>query len=205
MVHPRAARQFIPRILPFVVAIVTLTTLGCGMESHPPPRATTSGQTASASGDAVAASATPTPGADVGAPCRSSDLRVDDRGGDAGAGNRVIRLALVNERAGACVLDGYPEVGLVDSAGHAVPVSVTHDERTYFDTGVGAARVTLGRGAAMEFSIAFNVVDGAPGGCALGAAIRVGAPGDTAAVGLVARSVRACRGRLTVTPLAPPR
>src|SRR5690606_38719970 len=53
-------------------------------------------------------------------PCRASQIRLSNEGGDAGAGNRVINIGLRNVGDQPCSLTGYPTVTLEDARGRAL-------------------------------------------------------------------------------------
>jgi len=90
----------------------------------------------------------PTPGGVLpsATPCRVSQLRLGAAGGDAGAGNRVGIVSVLNTGPAACGLAGYPALSLLDTRGRpittlridqnpntATPVSIPPNGRAYFD------------------------------------------------------------------------
>jgi membrane-bound inhibitor of C-type lysozyme len=79
-------------------------------------------------------------------PCKASDLRLGAAGGDAGAGNRVGIISVLNTGSAACGLSGYPALSLLGEQGRpvtnlridqnpntATPVSIPPNGRAYFD------------------------------------------------------------------------
>lgn len=79
-------------------------------------------------------------------PCQASNLRLGAAGGDAGAGNRVGIVSVLNTGPAACGLAGYPALSLLGAQGRpittlrvdqnpntATPVSIPPNGRAYFD------------------------------------------------------------------------
>lgn len=122
---------------------------------------------------------------------------------DAGAGSRFVRIGLVHARGAApCSLSGYPGVVLLAADGRPVPGMRV--EQVAGPTSAPAEpppRVTLAPGAEAAFVVTYTVVEGEPGGCRDGTALRVSPPGDSVAVGTIQVPVRACGARLRVTPV----
>lgn len=79
-------------------------------------------------------------------PCQAANLRLGAAGGDAGAGNRVGIVSVLNTGPAACGLSGYPALSLLDTRGRpitslrvdqnpntATPVTIPMNGRAYFD------------------------------------------------------------------------
>lgn len=79
-------------------------------------------------------------------PCQVSNLRLGAAGGDAGAGNRVGIVSVLNTGTAACGLSGYPALSLLNARGRpittlridqnpntATPVTIPPNGRAYFD------------------------------------------------------------------------
>ena len=136
-------------------------------------------------------------------PCTGSDLRLSVEGGDAGMGNRVTVLALQNIGARACSLTGYPTVTLQDARGRTLSsIRAEQSPGSYFRQGQAPTPVQLAPRAKAYFEMAWSVVpnEAMQKTCPDAAAIKVTAPGDTAAVSLPF-SFSPCGGRIRVSPI----
>lgn len=80
------------------------------------------------------------------APCQAANLRLGAAGGDAGVGNRIGIVSVLNTGPAACGLAGYPALSLLGSQGRpistlridqnpntATPVTIPMNGRAYFD------------------------------------------------------------------------
>lgn len=105
---------------------------GCG-RAAPPPAGTPSGAPSTAAstqsgadqGNGTPQAGQPSAGTSAKAgtttaECRTGQLSVTISGGDAGAGHRSKVLVFHNTSADTCVLQGYPGVAALDSAGRQV-------------------------------------------------------------------------------------
>ena len=79
-------------------------------------------------------------------PCQAANLRLGAAGGDAGAGNRVGIISVLNTGPAACGLAGYPALSLLEAQGRpittlridqnpntATPMTIPTNGRAYFD------------------------------------------------------------------------
>jgi len=118
---------------------------------------------------------------------------------DAGAGHRVIKAGIYNDSARTCVLGGYPGLHLLNTEDKPVPnVEVRH---TAVDAG-RPGKVELAPGAQANFSIAFSVIEGGPGGCSEAASVEVTPPDSATVIGKIKLPIRACGATLEVKPLS---
>ena len=137
-------------------------------------------------------------------PCVGARLRLSLEGGDAGMGNRVNTLALTNTGPSACVIGGYPTVGVLDGTG--APLANVVAERgpdNYFSKGSAPLTVSLKAGAKAVFDLAWNVVPHEAEGetvCPTARTVRVTVAGDATPLDL-AQTFTPCGGRVRVSPL----
>lgn len=137
-------------------------------------------------------------------PCRSTQLKLSNEGGDAGMGNRVADIGVQNTGAQPCSLTGYPTVTLLDGRGRSL-TAIRSEQATgsYFRQGEAPRPVTLAPQAKARFELAWNVVPNEGAGertCPSAATVRVAAPGDTATTSL-SMAFTPCGGRIRVSPL----
>ncbi|HEU4566365.1 MAG TPA: DUF4232 domain-containing protein [Gemmatimonadaceae bacterium] len=188
--------------------IVTLAALAAlAACERRPPAARQGGAASESAPGGTRTSAAPTPGTPEGgtpSPCRPEELAVRRVGGDAGAGHRALRIALVSAASAPCTLSGRPGVAVLDSAGRRVAaVRVEPFAGNYLTGNRPAGPVTLAPGAAAVFDVHWGVVEGEPAGCPEGAALAIAPPGAPVsdAIGRVEVPVRACGARIEVTSL----
>jgi hypothetical protein len=96
--------------------------------------------------DVVATNATTSP-ADTGAPCRSSDLRIQPGTSLPTASGRInVVITIANVGTRPCVIFGYPQLSLLNRSGRAVPF-VYHQSGGMFVTHARPAPVHVSPGA----------------------------------------------------------
>lgn len=139
-------------------------------------------------------------------PCISRGLRLTDEGGDAGMGNRVMVLGVVNTSARTCSLAGYPAVAVLDRQGRVLTaIRSEQSPGNYFRNAERPRPVEVAAGAKAYFDIAWNVVpheDQGETACPTVTRLQVTAPGDTGAMALE-RELTPCGGRVRVSPFRP--
>ncbi len=148
-----------------------------------------------------------TPGLTPAAPCRNSQLRLSNDGGDAGAGNRVLVVGVQNTGAQPCSLTGYPTVTLQDARGRNL-TAVRSDPvpGPYYAGGRAPAPVNLPVRGKAFFDIAWSAMPHEAQGertCPSAARLRVSAPGDPAAPATLDAPLAPCGGRIQVSPVRP--
>ena len=174
-----------------VIAVFSAGLVACG-QAEPPPSATPAVE--------------PAP-VEVGpASCRSADLQLATAGGDAGMGNRVAVLSVVNRGEAACQLVGYPTVTLADKADRVLEgVEARQHPGDYFSQGRPPEPVVVQPGARAYFDLAWNVIPHEGDGevvCPIATTVRVAAPGD-GAFAMLPMELTPCGGYVRVSPFRP--
>jgi Protein of unknown function (DUF4232) len=176
----------------FLVATALSAGLAaCGQAESPPP-ATPAVEPAPAEVGPVA--------------CRSADLQLATAGGDAGMGNRVAVLSVLNRGEGACQLVGYPTVTLADKADRPLgSIEARQHPGNYFSQGDALRPVVVQPGARAYFDLAWNVIPHEGDGevaCPIATTVRVAAPGD-GAFAMLPMELTPCGGFVRVSPFRP--
>jgi len=142
--------------------------------------------------------------APASAPCKGSDLKLTNDGGDAGMGHRIAIMALRNVGAETCTLTGYPAVTLLDGQGQALTgMRANQRPGSYLRSGQAPTPVTLQPKAKAFFDLAWTVIPNEGEGettCPTAERIRLTAPDDTAPVSL-AQTFTPCGGKFDVSPI----
>lgn len=129
-------------------------------------------------------------------PCLTENLRLGSAGGDAGAGNRLGIVSVLNTGPTACGLSGYPDLSLLN--GNEKPVTTLRiDENPNT-----ATPVTLAPNGRAYFDIAWTVVPDEGAGqtvCPSVAQIAVRLAGDAKPLTL-AMAFQPCGARIRVNP-----
>ncbi|MFE3791952.1 DUF4232 domain-containing protein [Streptomyces goshikiensis] len=153
------AKRWVRGLVGGVIAVGALA----GCEVPPPPEAAP-GPTAPVRAPSASRPAQPEPPSQPAQPearpCPEGGVRLREAGGDAAMGLRLASLALVNCGTEPYVLDGYPELRVLDRQGAPVEVSAATGTNgvTTSVTGVEAAprKMTLRPGAEATFSIVWR-------------------------------------------------
>jgi Protein of unknown function (DUF4232) len=137
--------------------------------------------------------------------CGSSQLTASYVDGQGAAGTLEATLQLVNTSGGACALDGYVTVQLLDGGGAPLP---TNDVAGGGVAGnfAGPSTFVLPPGAASQFVIFWSDVptDGETT-CPLANALQVAVPGDSTQLLVVVSGLASCNsGTVDVGPLRAP-
>ena len=139
-------------------------------------------------------------------PCRGPALRLVREGGDAGAGNRQVVLALTNAGSTPCSVRGYPGLTLRDADGDELDqVRTVEQLGNYFRAGQTPEAVELEPGAKAYFDLAYSAVPHENLGetrCPSVAEVIATAPGDTADIPLDLE-IQPCGRQVRVSPLRP--
>jgi len=131
----------------------------------------------SATASARAAPARPAQAVAAGPACQAGELSLRFAGTDTGVGTTALTVVIANRAGPACVLGGYPALGLLRAGGAPLPARVSRGRGPLF-SGVRDRVVRLGPGGQASFFIAyrdFNPVTGQAGPAVT--ALRVGLPG----------------------------
>ncbi len=166
------------------------------------------GTLANASGQAVAQCVKRAPGAPPPAPvpappCRSGDLSLSKVGADAGAGQRQVTYAFVNNGAAACSLKGYPTLSLFDADGkRADGVTTVQTEQSYFNVGGPPQDVNIAHNARGLFYISFTGIQATDKPCVAIARVQATPPGNTQAIE-VSDTLSVCTGQIRLSPIRP--
>lgn len=175
----------------FVIAAMTTALVACG-QAEPSPSATPAVEPAPVEAGPVA--------------CRSADLQLATAGGDAGMGNRVSVLSVLNRGDGACQLVGYPTVTLVDKVDRPLgSIEARQHPGNYFSQGDALRPVVVQPGARAYFDLAWNVIPHERDGevvCPIATTVRVAAPGD-GAFAMLPMELTPCGGYVRVSPFRP--
>ena len=91
--------------------------------------------------------------------CGQQNLSAGLHGLQAGLGNRGLILTLTNTGIRSCSLNGYPGLGLENSAHHVLPSHTTWGS-TYFDHDPGRSLIVLSPGETASADVAYAVGDG---------------------------------------------
>ncbi|MGW2441470.1 DUF4232 domain-containing protein [Streptomyces goshikiensis] len=159
------AKRWVRGLVGGVIAVGALA----GCEVPPPPEAAP-GPTAPVRAPSASRPARPSqparppqperPSQPQAQPCPEGGVRLREAGGDAAMGLRLASLALVNCGTEPYVLDGYPELRVLDRQGAPVEVSAATGTNgvTTSVTGVEAAprKMTLRPGAEATFSMVWR-------------------------------------------------
>lgn len=159
---------------------------------------------AAVAGAVVLAMVGPTAAASAAVPhrCYVSELVAGLHGSQAGLGNRGFVVTLTDVSRASCRLDGYPGLGLRDSAGRALR-TVTRPGPTYFDPDPGRRLIVLSPGETVSADVAFGVM-GSPGNSVLASYLEITPPGGhrSFVLRIPYGAALVYRGRLDVTALA---
>lgn len=138
--------------------------------------------------------------------CRPEDLDLRPVGTDAGAGQRWTTLALRNRGDAACLLEGYPSLGL-EGEGGALRTDLRLDRTPgpyYAQRDI--APVTLDPNGEAYFDLGWTVVAGEIATeaepCDAVTAVRAG-PSDADPTARTELEAAPCNGRIRVTPVRP--
>ncbi|MER8098438.1 DUF4232 domain-containing protein [Streptomyces goshikiensis] len=150
------AKRWVRGLVGGVIAVGALA----GCEVPPPPEAAP-GPTAPVRAPSASRPTQPDRSTQPEAqPCPEGGVRLRESGGDAAMGLRLASLALVNCGTEPYVLDGYPELRVLDRQGAPVEVSAATGTNgvTTSVTGVEAAprKMTLRPGAEATFSMVWR-------------------------------------------------
>lgn len=175
-----------------VIAALATSLAACGQAESLPPAETPAVE--------------PAPVEVAPASCRSADLELATAGGDAGMGNRVAVLSVLNRGEGACQLVGYPTVTLADKADRPLgSIEARQHPGNYFSQGDTLRPVVVQPGARAYFDLAWNVVPHEGDGevaCPIAATVRMAAPGD-GAFAMLPMALTPCGGYVRVSPFRP--
>jgi hypothetical protein len=187
------------RWLPATLAIglAAMVLAGCG-----------SSATTSSAGVSTPAQSTATPHSSTGGrACSSSQLALSYAGTEGATGHLELTLALRNVSASPCLLQGYPEARLLDGAGRALPLHVSHGGGFFPDTMPAPRAVTVKPGASVHFGISFATNNEYKGArvCRTAKSAMSAAPGTAAGWHRVslgsAPQISPCGNQLVVSPV----
>jgi hypothetical protein len=171
-------------------AVATGVGSGTSVEPHPiaSSKPIASDTTTSAAAPSTTGAATST--------CPAIELRVVYASHDAGAGNRAMDFDVVHDGTKSCVLEGYPEVTLLDAALAPLKAPILRSEGTYFTAGTAVTPVTLLPKDRAHFELAYR---GTAITCPRSKSIRVKIGSATFSV---AAEIQACAtDAMQVTPI----
>jgi len=135
------------------------------------------------------------------APCRSGDLVLRRISEEAGAGQRQVSYAFVNQAQGACSLKGFPTLQWLDADGKPLStVKVIQSEGAMFDTSGPPAEVTLAGGGRAVFHIAFTGIQQGSRACPASAKLHATPPGNSQILEIDDK-VQPCTGQIRVGPV----
>jgi hypothetical protein len=136
-------------------------------------------------------------------PCRAGDLGVARIGTDAGAGQRVVAYALINNGRTPCALRGYPTVDLFDPDGRRLEsVQVVQSEANTLNTGGPPQEVDVPPGGRAVFFLGFTGAQVTDKPCVAVSRLQVTPPGNTQALELQ-DTLQICTGQARLTPVRP--
>ncbi len=129
--------------------------------------------------------------------CHTADVQARVESSSTVAGTGVIVVSLTGTGAGACALEGYAGLQLLDRNGAGVPVQLSRS------TDVPIRRVILPPGRAASFEVRSRPPGGAPCAPVTGARLQITLPDelDSLVVDVAAGGLVACDGQLTVTAM----
>lgn len=137
----------------------------------------------------------------VAPPCRSGDLGLVKVGEDAGAGQRAVTYAFVNNGPAACLLQGYPTVVLFDANGQRLDdITIVQSEQDYFNTGGAPQPVTVQPKGRAVFFTSFTGIQATDKPCEAVARLQVTPPGNSQAIE-VQDSLSVCTGQMRLSPV----
>lgn len=136
------------------------------------------------------------------APCRSGDLTLRRVGEEAGAGQRAVTYAFVNQGPMACSLRGFATLQWTDADGKPLAgLKVIQSEAAMFGSSGAPADVVLsangGRGV---FHISFSGVQQGAKACPVSAKLQATPPGNTQVLEIDDR-IQPCTGQVRVGPV----
>ena len=135
--------------------VLTVTVAGCASQSTPPPSSSPASNPPTASPSlvpsAVAATAKPTssPAAKPTAVCLATELSAKVTSWQGAAGHRIASVTLKNTSAHTCIVQGTPEVELVDAHGAILIDSQTSGAAGLPHIAKGAPAFRLAHGATL--------------------------------------------------------
>jgi len=134
-------------------------------------------------------------------PCRSGDLSLRRVGEDAGAGQRAVTYAFVNNARTPCSLKGFPTLSWYDENGKALAnVRVVQSEATMFESSGPPTEVALAPGARAVFHISFGGLQQGSRPCPVSARLQATPPENTQILELDDR-ISPCAGQVRVGPV----
>jgi hypothetical protein len=134
-------------------------------------------------------------------PCRSGDLSVRRLAADAGAGQRQVTYAFVNNGPAACGLRGYPTLVAFDADGKRLDdLQMVQTEANYFNTGGPPMEVVLNPAGRAVFFISFTGIQATDRPCQAVARLQITPPGNTQAIELQ-DTLQPCTGEVRLTPM----
>ena len=134
-------------------------------------------------------------------PCRSGDLLLRRVGEDAGAGQRAVTYAFVNNARTACSLKGFPTLSWYDENGKALPnLRVIQSEANMFDSSGPPTEVPLAAGARAVFHISFSGLQQGSRPCPVSARLQATPPENTQILEVDDR-IQPCSGQVRVGPV----
>ena len=197
-------------LLGALVAVVSLTALGCSSSSHHSSSSTTTARstTSSSSSSSSSGSSSTTAGGSTtssggsgstttagGRPaCATSQLTASLGQAQGAAGHTFVPLVLTNHGSASCLIQGYPGVSLLDGGGAPIGTPATRAP------GASAA-VVLAPGAGTQATLGTQNAGISPTPCwAVSTSIKVYPPNQLASL-TVAGAITVCGGEFTVTPV----
>ena len=134
-------------------------------------------------------------------PCRSGDLSLRRVSEEAGAGQRQVTYAFVNNARAACSLKGFPTLTWYDENGKALAgVKVIQSEAAMFETSGPPTEVMLAPGGRAVFYISFSAVQSGKKACPVGARLQATPPENSQILELDDR-IQPCTGQVRVGPV----
>lgn len=141
------------------------------------------------------------PAAAMAPPCRSGDLVLRRVGADAGAGQRAVTYAFVNQSRAACSLKGFPTLAWYDEHGKALAdLKVIQSEANMFDSSGPPTEVALPPGGQAVFHIGFSGLQQGSKACPVSARLQATPPENSQILELDDR-IQPCTGQVRVGPV----
>ena len=88
--------------------------------------------------------------------CPTAELRLVRTSHDAGLGNRALDFDVVHDGVKPCVIEGYPQIALLDAKSVALKSPIYYGGGTYFTAVPAIPRVTLAAKGRAHFEIGYH-------------------------------------------------
>lgn len=135
------------------------------------------------------------------APCRSGDLVLRRIREEAGAGQRQVSYAFVNQSRSACSLKGFATLQWLDEGGKPLAgVKVIQSEAQMFESSGPPQEVVLQGGGRAVFYAAFAGIQQGSKACPASARLHAAPPGNTQILEIEDR-IQPCTGQIRIGPV----